>query len=741
MGGQRVVARGGGSRRRQAVACANALMVVLAGGAQAQDQPAVQLLDSLALIRADNMRYDPQNEVVSAEGHVEIDYRGEHLSADHLAYDQKADRVTADGHVTIIDKTGNVFFTDHAELTDQMREGVIEKVGILFGKNARIAANSAVRHKDTATVFTKAVYSPCNLCKSDPKKAPLWQLKARRATHDKADKEVYYRDMQLELFGVPVFYLPYFSHPDPTVKRKSGFLSPSFGTSSYYGGFLTLPYYWVINDSMDATLTPTFEEHDGVHFRGEFRQRLRNGQYTVDGSVVRTDELNDLNQKTGKTDTRGHLFADGQFTIDPVWSMGAQIQATTDDTYLRRYKISNLDRLENHAYLQGIDGRTYFTADAYAFKDLRLGGLPGQTPLVLPQIEGNYAFVPGAVGGLVNLKGSFLSLSRSRGTDVRRFTGSLDWQRTFTLSNGQVITGFASVRSDLYFIHDFDAASTIGTTATIASVTGTTSGNNTTRGRVLPEAGLEWHWPFVKQYSNFQHIIEPIVQFIYAPKGGNTPVIPNEDSQSFEFDESNLFSRDRFTGYDRWEDGPRLNYGLRTAAFWGTDSSAEILIGQSHRFLDRSPFGAGTGLEEKGSDIVGAVIFRPRSYIELSHRFRLDNNSFDYQRNESSVSLYFWRVTANATYTSITGNDKTLLSNSLEAFSVATQFRLADHWTLSAATQRDLTNDRTISRQIGIGYLNECISFNVLYRQDYTSDRDITPSSSVVFQIRLVNLG
>ena len=707
---------------------ASALALVAAASAFAQETGNPP--DNQALIRADNMHYDPREETVSAEGHVEIDYRGEHVAADSVFYDQKADRVIADGNVAITDKTGNVLFTDHAELTDSLREGVINKVNVLFGKNARIAAAAALRHKETATIFSRAVYSPCNLCKSDPKRAPLWQMRARRVTHDKTDQQVYYRDAFLDVFGTPVLYTPYFSHPDPSVKRKTGFLSPSFGTASEFGTFLTTPFYWAINNSVDVTFTPTFEEHDGLHFRGEFREQFRNGHVYADGSIVDTDELNSLNEKTGKSNLRGHLFTNGEFAIDPVWKAGFSVQTTTDDTYLRRYKMSDLDRLENHLYLTGIDGRNYFSADAYSFRDLRFGTDPGVSPVVAPSIEGNYAFVPGAVGGIVNLSGSFLSLTREHGTDMRRLSATADWERQFTLLNGQIVTGFASVRGDVYVLHDLNL--TPGTT---------TDNDNTTRSRVLPEAGLEWRWPFVKQYGTFQHVIEPIVQFVYAPRGGNTVNLPNEDSQSLEFDESNLFSRDRFPGLDRWEDGPRLNYGVRSAWFWGKDSSAEIVIGQSHRFLKTSPFAAGTGLDAQDSDIVGAVILRPRSYIELSHRFRLDNGSLDYQRNETGVSLFFWKLNANLTYTSITGSDTTLQSNSLRAISGSFQFRVGDHWSVNAATQHDLTNSRTVYRQVGIGYLNECISFNVLYRQDYTTDRDIRPSSSVVFQIRLVNLG
>jgi len=385
--------------------------------------------------------------------------------------------------------------------------------------------------------------------------------------------------------------------------------------------------------------------------------------------------------------------------------------------------------LENHLYLLGIQDRDYFSTDAYAFRNM-LTTSTDASPVVVPSIEGAYDFEPGALGGRVTLSGNFISLYHTDGGTLQRASGNMDWQRRFNLPYGQLLTTFASARADIYFSHDLNVNVVPG--APIL---------NTTRGRVLPQAGFEWRWPFIRKFGSLEHVIEPIVQFVWAPKGGNSSAIPNEDSVSFEFDESNLFSRDRFTGLDRWEDGPRVNYGVRTALYWGNGGSAQFVIGQSHRFLQESPFAQGTGLERQDSDIVGAISIRPVKYLEFTHRFRLNNGTLDYQRNETNVSVSFARFTAAVGYTSITSADTTLLSNSLRAVSASGSIKLSDRWTVNAATLVDLTNERTVYRQIGLGYLNECISFNVLYRQNYTIDRDIRPDSAVVFQIRLVNLG
>jgi LPS-assembly protein len=697
----------------------------------ARAEPAEEhTVDDLALFRADRISYDPGRDVVTADGNVEVSYKNQTLKADVLIYDQRTDTITAKGNVVLIDKGGNMLFASSAVLTDRLRNGVAEKIGILLSDSSRLAAAAGTRRDGRETTLTKAVYSPCELCQKNPERAPLWQIKARRIIQDEEKKEIIYNHARFELFGVPVAYTPYLEHPDPSVKRKTGLLVPSIGTSSDLGTVATVPVYWAIADSYDATFTPIYTTKEGLVLRGEFRQILRRGSYIIDGSITRVDERDDQNQKTGKKDWRGHLFGQGSFRITDTWQWGFNLQRVSDDTYLRRYDISEIDRLENRLYVEGIRGRNFLAANAYTFQDLRAEDDPGRSPLVAPEIEAQYVFTPPYIGGRVALNGSILSLSRSEGPDLRRLSASAEWQRVFVTANGQRLMGFAMARGDLYVTNDVNP-------------TGIPGGpdNSTNVGRVLPEIGVEWRWPFARQKRRMTQVIEPIVQFVYNGNGGNPEKIPNEDSPSVEFDDTSLFERNRFPGLDRWDDGPHVDYALRSVVYWPKGALVEGLIGQSYRLIEHSPFAPGSGLDQKASDIVGHVIIVPMPGMRFSHRFRLDEESWSFARNETSINLRYWRFSGGANYTRATADAVAISANTRAAVAGSATFTLTKYWFLTASTQRDLTNHRTVFREIGLRYVDECIEFGLIYRRDFTRDRDVQPSDSVLVQFRLTNVG
>lgn len=708
---------------------------VLAQGVRAADadqtaDTSITPVTKTALMRADSIVYDPQHDLVIASGNVEVDYRDEYLRADKLTYNQHTDTVTADGNVTLIDKSQNVLFADHVELSDALRDGVVERIGMLLSDNSHIAANSAIRLKDNVTVMNKVVYSPCDLCERGKDRPPLWQLRAKRVIHDKTQKEITYHDATLDVLGVPVAYFPYLSHPDPSVKRKTGFLMPTVGSASELGAFATVPYYIALADSYDATLTPTVMTHEGLLMRGEFRQRFRNGNYLVDTSIIRTDERDSHNVKTGEKDWRGHFFANGFYNLTPVWQAGANIQLVTDDTYMRRYKLGYGDRLQNHLYLQGIKDRSYIDVSSYTFRDLRATDIPGQTPVVAPLVDMAFVMDTPVIGGRTALKANFLSLTRSAGLDQRRMSATADWERTVIAPLGMVVRGFAKLRADFYVTNDANPTNAING-----------PDNSTTSTRVLPDVGVDWRWPFARAAGPYTQMIEPIVQFIYAPKGGNRLNIPNEDSQSFEFDESNLFTDERFPGFDRWEDGSRLNYGARVAQYWPEGGYVELYGGQSYRFTDNSPFVAGSGLDTQASDIVGAVTISPNAHLTLVQRFRLDNRDLSLERSETSADVHYGRLNAKVSYDLASAADAAATTTALEGLRAQAAFKLTEKWSLLGATQEDFSNHRSVYREFGVGYVNSCVNLGVVYRRDYTRDRDVEPSDSIVIRVRLSNLG
>jgi LPS-assembly protein len=207
------------------------------------------------VFRADEVEYDEQLALTVARGHVEISQSGRVLLADTVSYNQRTDTVTASGNVSFSQPTGEIVFADFMELRDAMSEGFAKNVRMLLADRSRLAANTARRTNGNRTELRRGVYSPCDLCKNDPSAPPAWQLKAREIDHDKELQLIEFRDATMEIDGWPVFYSPYISAPDPSVKRASGFLMPSIGGSNTLGANVTIPYYWVLGPDKDLTLT------------------------------------------------------------------------------------------------------------------------------------------------------------------------------------------------------------------------------------------------------------------------------------------------------------------------------------------------------------------------------------------------------------------------------------------------------------------------------------------------------
>ena len=182
------------------------------------------------LVQAKEINYDYANERVSAVGNVQIYYNGSVLEANKVIYDQKTKRLRAEGNARLTEPGGQVSYGEIMELSDDYRDGFVDSLRVDAAQQTSIAAARAERSGGNFSIFHSGVYTACEPCKDNPKKPPLWQIKAARIIHDQGEKMLYFEQASLEFYGMPIAYLPYFSAPDPTVKRKTGFLAPTFSS-------------------------------------------------------------------------------------------------------------------------------------------------------------------------------------------------------------------------------------------------------------------------------------------------------------------------------------------------------------------------------------------------------------------------------------------------------------------------------------------------------------------------------
>ncbi|GHD49602.1 LPS-assembly protein LptD [Thalassobaculum fulvum] len=680
------------------------------------------------LLQAEELTYNEDLGVVTARGNVEMSQGPRVLMADTVTYNQKANTVTASGNVALMEPTGEVLFTDYAELHDELKTGFIENLRALLSDGSRLAANRARRTADQRKVMDRGVFSPCNLCKEDPARAPLWQIKAIKVVHDEVAKDIIYEDATLEMFGVPVLYTPYMRHPDPTVERRSGLLAPTIGYSGDLGAIFGQPYYYVFDPSRDVTIEPMVFSSEGTVLRGQYRQRFSSGRIDLKATAAYVDEHDDNGNETGNQGLEGSADLEGRFALDRTWRGGFDFQQSSERTYLKRFRLGHEDVLTSRLYAEGFRGRNYAAVNAYKWQDLRASSDPDDTPLVMPFAEYSFVGQPNGLGGRSSIDASLLALTRERGTDSRRASLVYGWKMPHTTGNGQLLTLESRVQTDGYYASD---------------LSGATGGDDETTARLFPQVGVKWQYPWARRAATYTHVVEPIVGIVGGPNGGNPDEIPNEDSRSFEFDTTNLFRMNRYEGVDRVTSGSRVDYALRTGVYGDNGGSTELLIGQSYRFYGNSAFDAGTGLDEDLSDIVGALTVRPREQFDLSYRFRLDKETGSVRRNEFGFGYHHPRFAALIDYIAIDDSAASDLAGNREQVEATLNVALAPHWSTLFNAVYDLSDgdNRLLRGRAGFTYSDECLTFGVDLERSDIEDQDIEADTRVMFRIVFKYLG
>ena len=384
-------------------------------------------------MQADQLLYDTRNNRVIAQGNVEIYYNNYILTADQVVYDQGVNKLIAEGNAQLKDPNGGITRADRFEALDDFRDAFIQSLSVVAADDTRIAAERASRREGNTTEYERGKFTPC---KSDPGMPPLWCIGAARIIHDQRAATISYQDAQFEFFGVPILYTPYFQHPDPTVKHRSGFLMPTMGNSSTLGFFTEVPYYFALSPNYDFTLHPRYYSKYGMLWQGEWRHRLANGQYNI--KVWGIDQEKESASSIIEEGWRGSIQTRGQFSLSSWWRFGWDVTADSDEAFRRFYKLDPIvqtDRV-NTVYLQGMSDRNYFAAKLYQFGGLLITDTPYSNAWVHPVIDYNYIVGGSVLGGELSFNAHARSLTRSDSTDSSRVVLEADWRRKIDRSRG-----------------------------------------------------------------------------------------------------------------------------------------------------------------------------------------------------------------------------------------------------------------------------------------------------------------
>lgn len=709
-------------------------MLLTAAGAWAET-PLAPSRNAPVDVSARTVAHDDAAQTLTASGDVEIVQDGRILKAEEVVYDLAADKVVARGNVVLTDTNGDVHFFDEIALSNAMKDGFVRGLRSLLKDGSRFTAQEGQRQAGTKLEMRHASYTPCEPCKTDPTRPPVWDIRAQTVTHDEVARTVSYENATFDVLGMPVLWVPYFSHADGSVKRKSGFLSPKLGWNSDLGGMVMPRYYWSIAPDRDATFGTMLTTRQNPVLTGEYRQRWENARLKTSASVThsgRTDHTGGVDVAR-KDELRGHLFADGLWALDERWRAGTKLELSSDDQYLRQYDFGDRDVLENEVYVERFSGRDYGVGRLLAFQDTRVQEEKVDQPDVLPEVLANFLGEPDSLaGGRWSVETGILGLRRdgTSGQDRLRLSAKTGWNRRFESDTGLLAVTDLSVRADAYHTIDRPTGPAL-------------ADDSDSRGRVVPIAHTLVSFPLVKPGPEADVTLEPLAALTLVPRTGDNDTIPNEDSQDAQVDASNLFNPDRFPGMDRVEDRSRVTYGLRTGLHGHEGSRIDGFLGQSTRFEDDSAsFPRGSGLDDRQSDIVGQISGVYDSDYALDYRFQIGGQTLTSVRHEIDARGTFGPLEIGSRYLFSDPLEGTSIDESREQVQGSTAWRVSDRWRLRTAALHDLGQDPGLRKaNFGMDYMGQCVNFSATATRTLTRDSSGDSGTEIMFRIGLKNLG
>ncbi|WP_442417530.1 LPS-assembly protein LptD [Pararhizobium haloflavum] len=715
------------------------------------------------LLTSEELTYNLDEERVVASGAVQIDYGGYQMVADRVEYDQQTGRLYAVGNIELIEPDGNRIYAEELDITDDFGDGFVNALRIETPDNTRLVAESAERTGGTETTLNNGVYTACEVCEENPERPPLWQIKARRVIQNGENQTIRLEGARFELFGRPIAYLPYLVVPDYQKKRQSGFLFPSASYADDLGLGVTVPYYFALSPHMDATVSVTGYSNQGFLTEAEFRRRFSNGDVTLRAAGIYQMSPEEFDERTvdWDEDLRGLVNSTGRFEINSRWTFGWDLTLQSDKNFGETYRIDGFAEEEeiSEIYLTGLNDRNYFDMRGFYF-DIQTP-FPDNfdeevQPIVHPTIDYAYTLDQPIFGGETTLDVNLTSLSREREeffdfTDDRRdrlrgvdgwnnrLTGEVEWRRRITTDAGIIITPLAALRGDLH-------ANDLEQTAALASVGGS---DDDFQSRSMVTAGVEASYPILATTATSSHVIEPVAQLFVRPNEPLSGGLPNEDAQSFVFDATSLFERDKFSGYDRIEGGTRANVGFRYTGTFDNGYRLNAIVGQSYHLAGENSFatddfvnaGANSGLETDVSDFVGQVGVQMPNNIALRAGARFDKDTFDVDRADVAARYANDRLSVGAGMTFVRAQPEYSYDRDRYEVRGDASLRVTDNWSVFGAASYDAREHVLTDASIGLGYDDECFSFRIAYIEE-RDRRDLSgPDWSIGASLSFRTLG
>ena len=730
----------------------------------------VKIFNEKEVIYADEMDYNKLNQIITAKGNIRIENLEENIKvfSDELTYIKNEEKIILTKNVKIdfgkkltsktdkivydkikkqilinnfsnftdnfgnkiISKSSNYLFNqkilkiNSVEMTDvidnkyyfqnaivnfQNNEMIADGVKIDFSKRSfgnqendpRLRGNF-LYSDNNQSLIKKGVFTTCKIRED---KCPPWQFKAQEIKHDKSKKTIYYKNAWLEIYDKPVIYFPKFFHPDPTVKRQSGFLMPKFESSSSLGDSISLPYFKVISDSKDFTFTPKiFNESEGL-FQNEYRQENKNSSH-----------ITDLSFKKGKNESKSHFFSNTLANLELSYFENSEIEinieTTSNENYLKSHKIkseisNNNSLLNSFLILRGSNQNTYFEAKMESYEDLTKEKSSDRYQYLLPSFEISKNF---------NNNLSLISSGYHKNYDTNIYEKVLINNLKYTSVPKINPNGLVN-KFNLFFKN--------------VTTEGDNSGEYSSdfRSQNFGSILYDISYPLKKEGNKYNNFLSGKASFMYSPNKNKN--IKNLDRK---INTKNIFNQNRLGLNDSVEGGQSLTFGgeykktdKQNRSFL-TAGLASVLRDKNEEKLPTS-----TTINNKSSDIIGSINFKPNNNFSLDYNFSVDNDLTSTNYNFIKADL-----TINKFVTSFEFLQEDDEIGTENHYSNEMKLILNDSSALKYRTRRNKKTDLTEYYNLIYEYKNDCLTAAIQYNKDYYSDKDLKPNEEIFFSISIL---
>lgn len=632
------------------------------------------------------------------------------ITADKIEYNAKDSNIKTIGKTTITNQSGQTLTLNNTNFSERGAKIAGQDVELWLGDHVYISAQEVQRDGDL-TVATDAMFTACEGCDSY---GNAWEIFATTIKHDKQERNLYFHNPVLWMYDLPVFWFPYYYMPDPGVKYRSGLLMPDFNSTNNMGTQINLPVYISLSQYHDATVTLSYLTNENPLIQLEHRLNADHSKFRTTGSYTHNKEGED----------RWHIFNNDVIELGEYARASVKLERVSDKTYLQKYGFYNdQPYLDSGAQLELFGQSGYVVADTHFFQELRTAGRTeaSMDGNIFPNIRGVYQTAPIYQETYMVFNSDILAVDGHNSTSMQRVIGDARIISPWTLWGGNRLTLSADARYDVYNFQNSDLIDNPDFSGV--------------KNRFLPNGYVEWGLPLFKPGNNWTQVLEPRARLTIMRHTDTQEVFAlNNDSAGALLSDVTLFSENRFSGYDLWENGTFSDYGARWAAYRDSGESGEIFFGQSYDLTKRVDTDPNSGFHKGASDWVGRVGVTNGSWLGLSSRFRLDRDSFDLRHIETDAHIGTSRNYVSVGHIWSEQLDETFLGQDINETTTGIRIQLTERLSVNFNAIYNNTYNHFQKHSGLLYYRHPCYFLSLGYRADNAIRQDY--SGNTTFQFR-----